>query len=170
MLLTLTAFPCSDPLINWPPDSWQLPDQPNEARPTRVEWFTIFCDFRKWTHCWRSSIFLWIQFFKKICKFRTCWKVKKNSGTLKMNVFFILANAFRLHTYKKTCRKEYSKFNMLFWAPKMASWILKENKNLRFSSILAFYKNQRRHSPKKVSFFCAYFRVTVKFLGGPAPS
>ena len=87
-----------------------------------------------------------------------------------MNVFFILAIAFRLHTYKKTCRKEYSKFNMLFWAPKMANWFLKENKNLRFSSILAFYKNQRRHSPKKVSFFRAYFRVTVKVLGGPAPS
>ena len=36
------------------PDGWVV----------RVEWFTTFYDFRKWTHCCRSGIFLW--FFTSI--------------------------------------------------------------------------------------------------------
>ena len=56
----------------------------------RVEWFTTFCDFRKGTYFCRSSLFLWIQFQKKLANFAahepklSFWKI---TGPLKM-IFF----------------------------------------------------------------------------------
>ena len=34
----------------------------------RVEWFSLFCDFRKRAHCFRLTIFLWVQ-IQKIAEF-----------------------------------------------------------------------------------------------------
>ena len=49
----------------------------------RVEWFSLFCDFRKRAHCYRLAIFLWVQ-FQKIGEF----SFSKITGTLKINIFF----------------------------------------------------------------------------------
>ena len=54
----------------------------------RVEWFSLFCDFRKRAHCYRLAIFLWVQ-FQKIGEFcRQNFHFQKITGTLKMNIFF----------------------------------------------------------------------------------
>ena len=30
----------------------------------RVEWFSLFFDFRKWAHCYQLALFLWVKFQK----------------------------------------------------------------------------------------------------------
>ena len=63
----------------------------------KVEWFSLFCDFRKRAHCYRLAIFLWFQ-FQKIGEFwRQNFHFQKITGTLKMNIFFKLAWTFLLH-------------------------------------------------------------------------
>ena len=54
----------------------------------KVEWFSLFCDFRKRAHCYRLAIFLWFQ-FQKIGEFwRQNFHFQKITGTLKINIFF----------------------------------------------------------------------------------
>ena len=69
----------------------------------RVEWFTTFCDFRKWTHCCRQDIFLWVKFQKNrlACVMHTrqsFYLKKKITGTLQKLIFFgKFANIFLLN-------------------------------------------------------------------------
>ena len=79
---------------------------------TRVEWFSLFCDFQKRAHCYRLAIFLWVQ-FQKIGEFccvrarRTRSKIfifKKSQGPWKWIFFFKVGMNLPL-TSKTNCQK-----------------------------------------------------------------
>ena len=69
----------------------------------KVEWFSLFCDFRKRAHCYRLAIFLWFQ-FQKIGEFwRQNFHFQKITGTLKINIFKVGMNLPL--TSKTNCQK-----------------------------------------------------------------
>ena len=64
--------------------------RPGPPTNSRVEWFSPFIDFRKWTHYCRSVIFQWVQ-FQLILKFGRAvhWRQSlKNHKDFKMNILF----------------------------------------------------------------------------------
>ena len=94
---------------------------------SRVEWFTTFFDFRKWTHGCRSCIFLWVQFQKigKFCRTRVIVFSSKNHVGLKNEyLFWKICKYFPLRVHQWTpaqIRKFEKKINHFILDPKMAN-------------------------------------------------
>ena len=84
-----------------------------------LEKFIIFCDFRKWAHCYRLVIFLEL-IFKKSANFAACahgsrvakFLFSKNHKDLKNELFFLV---FKHHpfTSKNNCQKEFKENSKL---------------------------------------------------------
>ena len=72
----------------------------------RVEWFTTLCDFRNWTNCCRSSIFLEVQWLN-IGKFGRGKVFIFKKSQISMNIFFVI---MLISTLNNNRPKENKKF------------------------------------------------------------
>ena len=107
----------------------------------RVEGFTTFCDFRKWTHCCRSGIFLWVQLQKNrhiLPGAQQSFYFQKI--IVKLNWIFFFIGKYLLFTYKNTRKKEIEKKIILGLQNGQKKFDLDKGKIkilLNFSSFLA---------------------------------
>ena len=114
----------------------------------------LFWDFRKWTPCCRSGIFLWVP-FQKIAQARQIFHFQKVTGTLKMIYFH------------EICIKEHSpeKIKVFYFRPPKMSKMDKGKKlgSLHFELLkIKEYIPLWRRIQKCLIIIFAYFKVRVK--------